>query len=75
MTPESEVLVLVYCLGCGCTEHNACVTEDGPCTWVAIDNDTGTGWCSACNDRFGITRLERLRTTVNTLIEALGGGE
>ncbi|MDD3491929.1 MAG: hypothetical protein PHZ19_00335 [Candidatus Thermoplasmatota archaeon] len=30
------------CRVCGCTEDNACVTDDGPCYWVEED------LCSAC---------------------------
>lgn len=30
------------CRGCGCTQNNACMTEDGPCYWVETD------LCSAC---------------------------
>jgi hypothetical protein len=30
------------CRVCGCTEDNACVTDDGPCFWVEED------LCSAC---------------------------
>jgi len=32
------------CRVCGCTEDNACVTEDGPCHWWPGDGDL----CSAC---------------------------
>lgn len=31
------------CRVCGCTDLAACVTEDGPCHWVAED------LCSACD--------------------------
>lgn len=33
------------CKLCGCTESNACITEDGPCGWV---DDTEKDLCTAC---------------------------
>lgn len=51
------------CRGCGCTDNNACMTDDGPCSWVLMDVDCEareagrqpttearphTGICSAC---------------------------
>ncbi len=30
------------CVICGCSQLAACVTDDGPCHWVAA------GMCSAC---------------------------
>ncbi len=30
------------CRACGCWERRACMTEDGPCAWLAADR------CSAC---------------------------
>lgn len=32
------------CRVCGCTDHRACMTMDGPCSWVELD------LCSACDD-------------------------
>jgi hypothetical protein len=34
--------MLGICKFCGCTDNNACVTEEGPCYWVKDDV------CSAC---------------------------
>jgi hypothetical protein len=31
------------CRICGCTDSNACITEDGPCCWIWED------LCSACD--------------------------
>lgn len=37
------------CIGCGCTERNACVDLAGEaCRWVAVSVDGMTGICSAC---------------------------
>lgn len=33
------------CKLCGCTESNACITEDGPCGWV---DDSKKDLCTAC---------------------------
>lgn len=35
----------VSCVGCGCTEENAC---PGGCSWVAVDYESGVGICSRC---------------------------
>lgn len=32
------------CKKCGCTDNNACMTEEGPCSWVNEAHDL----CSAC---------------------------
>lgn len=32
------------CKVCGCTDDNACMTDDGPCHWITMDQN----WCSAC---------------------------
>jgi hypothetical protein len=34
------------CLICGCTEDNACLTNEGPCSW-AFERRAGSV-CSAC---------------------------
>ena len=36
------------CRGCGCDDHHACITAEGPCAWVLLDVETPTGICSAC---------------------------
>lgn len=38
------------CLGCGCTDNNACVTEGVPCHWLNVDTVLGVGVCSCCED-------------------------
>jgi hypothetical protein len=41
-----------FCRGCGCTEHNACSVRTARgvigCSWVVLDLDGPTGFCSAC---------------------------
>lgn len=32
----------MQCTECGCTDDQACVTDEGPCSWVQ------PGLCSAC---------------------------
>jgi 5'-deoxynucleotidase YfbR-like HD superfamily hydrolase len=39
---QAEELLWRMCRGCGCTEDAACVMDDQPCHWVAVD------LCSAC---------------------------
>ncbi len=37
------------CVGCGCTDHNACVDENRtPCSWLKVNRETGLGVCSSC---------------------------
>lgn len=48
------------CTGCGCTDDHACITEHGPCSWVA------PGLCSAC-------ALPDLRWTTSTPDHRNGG--
>lgn len=38
----------IVCIGCGCTEHHACLVKGLPCSWVAVNEDSGNGMCSAC---------------------------
>lgn len=33
------------CIGCGCTEDNAC---EGGCAWLAVDKKRNVGVCSSC---------------------------
>jgi hypothetical protein len=35
----------MVCIGCGCTEQDAC---DGGCRWVWVSTITGEGLCSTC---------------------------
>lgn len=34
------------CIGCGCTEDRACVTDAGTCSWVSLDPPL----CSCCDE-------------------------
>ncbi|HHR3735875.1 TPA: hypothetical protein ACS5XR_005391, partial [Salmonella enterica] len=37
------------CVGCGCTDNNACVNEfREPCHWLKVNYETGRGVCSSC---------------------------
>lgn len=40
------------CIGCGCTDSNACFDEiEGePCHWKRVDRKTNLGVCSSCRD-------------------------
>lgn len=39
----------VFCIGCGCTGDEACVSDLGPCHWVALKRPRGI--CSVCAAR------------------------
>lgn len=37
------------CVGCGCTDNNACVNEyRETCYWLKVNRETGMGVCSCC---------------------------
>lgn len=36
------------CVNCGCTDTSACMTSDGPCSWLRVDEIEGVGVCSGC---------------------------
>jgi hypothetical protein len=42
---EVITMARLACIGCGCTENRACMTDDGPCCWVSTDPPL----CSACD--------------------------
>lgn len=44
---ETIDLVGHTCRVCGCTDAQACMTQDGPCSW-AQQFDDGTGICTEC---------------------------
>lgn len=55
------------CRVCGCTDMDACETDDGPCHWVAAD------LCSACVNPGAIALAEqmearRLRSEMPSLV-------
>ena len=37
-----------FCVGCGCSQSNACITAAGPCCWAALHPSGEYGICSAC---------------------------
>ena len=39
------------CLGCGCSDFDAC---EGGCWWDTVDYDVGVGVCSNCLDWHGV---------------------
>ncbi|EAO2671247.1 ParA family protein [Salmonella enterica] len=42
------------CVGCGCTDNNACVNEfREPCHWLKVNRQTGLGVCSSCESFLG----------------------
>ncbi|EBW6037679.1 ParA family protein [Salmonella enterica subsp. enterica serovar Infantis] len=50
---ESGVAEAV-CVGCGCTDNNACVNEfREPCHWLKVNRQTGLGVCSSCESFLG----------------------
>jgi hypothetical protein len=38
----------IRCIGCACTDVSPCFGPEGACFWVAVDEASGRGLCSAC---------------------------
>lgn len=56
--PEEEAFEGPRCVVCGCTEHHACVTDEGPCSWVCYNPP----FCSVCLDK----RIDEIRAAQET---------
>lgn len=58
----------VTCIGCGCDDNHACVTDGVGCSWLAVDRDTGRGVCSSCPESLaefeGEQRVRALHETI-----------
>ena len=56
MTAAGEPDPIAVCIGCGCDDLHACMTQPlpvalarpEPCHWLRVDRDAGLGVCSAC---------------------------
>ena len=55
------------CKICGCTDDNACITEEGPCSWAF--NTQGGPVCSACVFELPKDPARKLWPKDNLLIE------
>lgn len=45
----TQLLEPAICVGCGCTDNNACVNEyRETCYWLKVNRETGMGVCSCC---------------------------
>jgi hypothetical protein len=43
-----EQTIEPFCVGCGCTPSEACITPAGPCDWAAIHPSGEYGICTEC---------------------------
>lgn len=50
-------MLSVQCIGCGCSDFNACVKDGEACHWLKVDNVMQIGVCSNCHGY--IEELER----------------
>lgn len=41
------------CVICGCSDLNACMCCDGPCSWIVVNQESMLGICSACEPDVG----------------------
>jgi hypothetical protein len=49
--PRGRIFDKAVCIGCGCDDHHACVSDLGdPCAWLVVDYPAGVGVCSECPD-------------------------
>jgi hypothetical protein len=48
----SRLFATATCIGCGCTDHRACLNPHSgePCSWLRVDRANGTGVCGECPD-------------------------
>lgn len=62
------------CIGCGCSDTNACWDEqsNNPCHWVRLDHAAGLGVCSACPE--SVARWDAGDRTVAVPVNAEPGG-
>jgi len=44
----SQVEDIATCIGCGCTDLQACTKSAEPCHWLDVDYAQGIGVCSEC---------------------------
>ncbi|CRO04941.1 TPA: hypothetical protein ACGJSI_004101 [Pseudomonas aeruginosa] len=69
--------MIAECIGCGCTDMCACVSEDGPCYWLRVDYSRGEGVCSCCSERVAEWDAEIGRKSIDDqfieLMDALDG--
>jgi hypothetical protein len=42
---------IAHCIGCNCSDYNACRTAGGVCCWLRVDYTEGKGVCSACPEQ------------------------
>lgn len=65
---------IATCIGCGCTDHRACVdVETGMgCHWVRLDRIQGEGVCSVCRDLTAIWDTLAASNVSSTILTASG---
>lgn len=56
------------CIGCGCTENNACMSSNENCHWLRIDKELSLGVCSSCPDQ--VKAFEQHQKEVATLAQS-----
>ncbi|MBK5145573.1 hypothetical protein I2494_17990 [Budviciaceae bacterium BWR-B9] len=58
---------VAVCIGCGCTDNNACVDEyRDVCSWRKVDRVKGVGVCSFCPKEL-VNKLDNTTSPVDEL--------
>ncbi|WP_238890961.1 hypothetical protein [Achromobacter insuavis] len=52
MTLARNLLSIAQCVGCGCTDNEACCDTKGTdlCYWLRVDRTLGKGVCNWCEE-------------------------
>lgn len=53
MSIHTNIALVAKCVGCGCTDLQACWDgkQDETCHWLRVDRNLGLGVCSCCANR------------------------
>lgn len=48
MSAVLQEAAVCVCIGCGCTDEDACTDGHSTCCWLRLDRAAGVGVCSCC---------------------------
>ncbi len=49
-------MATAFCIGCGCSDHDACEDQETgeTCSWLAVDYAARKGVCSECSEHLHV---------------------